>query len=115
MGTGAQKQFDELMGENAALREALVVHALEPVAIYQTRHLRNMWRDVDRAEYERTICLRRNLGRIVYTAPPAQVANRQALTDEQRKSLEHAIWNFDRNRFVEDAKNLRALLEGAKQ
>lgn len=45
----------------------------------------------------------------------AQASAPVGLTSEQRKSLEHAVWNFDRNRFVEDAKNLRALLEGAKR
>lgn len=48
-------------------------------------------------------------------AAPAPASAPVGLTSEQRKSLEHAVWNFDRNRFVEDAKNLRALLEGAKR
>jgi hypothetical protein len=48
-------------------------------------------------------------GRVHMKALP-RVAATVVLTDEQRKSLEHAIWNFDRNRFIEDAKNLRALL-----
>lgn len=46
------------------------------------------------------------------TSEPSQpqAAEPKGMTEEQRKSLEHAIWNFDRNRFVEDARNLRALL-----
>lgn len=114
MGAGARKQFDELMGENASLREALLVQVLEPVAIYQTCHFKNMWRDVDRAEYERTICLRRNLGRIVYTAPPAQVATRQGLTDAHIIETAEIIGISDVVTDDRLVKFVRALLEGAK-
>lgn len=49
-------------------------------------------------------------GTYLYTAPSLTTDAGAVLTDEQRESLENAIANFDRNRFIADAANLRALL-----
>ncbi|WP_175712158.1 hypothetical protein [Burkholderia ambifaria] len=51
----------------------------------------------------------------VYTAPPAQVATRQGLTDEQKGAVQRAIdWCYAMA-FKDDERALRALLEGDKQ
>ncbi|WP_231752873.1 hypothetical protein [Burkholderia savannae] len=61
----------------------------EGVTIYQTNFIKDQWRDVDRAEYDRAKGLRPDLGRIVYTAPPD--ARMASLTDEQRSVIENAM------------------------
>ncbi|UEP42715.1 hypothetical protein [Burkholderia sp. B21-005] len=55
----------------------------------------------------------------VYTAPPAQVATRQGLTDGEREAIEFAVKWFDQSVLPDTpyagySKVLRALLEGAK-
>jgi len=48
-------------------------------------------------------------------APPAQVATRQGLTDEQRDAISSAINACIKTGWTDPARVLRALLEGAKQ
>lgn len=89
----------------------------EAVAIYQARQLSDdtdRWDDVYEATHSACAAQPEFYEtRIVYTAPPAQVATWQGLTDEQRHAIEWAIGMASQHNIHNSP--LRALLEGAKQ
>ncbi|WP_175806627.1 hypothetical protein [Burkholderia cenocepacia] len=108
----AATMIEELAARAAASQPAA---GQEAVTIYQTRRFDGSWMDSSKESYEEEDD---HLRRIVYTAPPAQVATRQGLTDllrQAREELSNVEWESDPpNRVVELLSAIDALLEGAK-
>ncbi|MET3631604.1 hypothetical protein [Burkholderia sp. 572] len=118
MNRAVNMLLDEL-GQARAAASQPAAAAGQEAAVYQILTEEGAWLDVPHKIYERKKS-DPALTRVVYTAPPAQVATRQ-LTDEQRKSIWWAVLTAEADEptpgslMHRRAQDLRALLEGAKR